>query len=61
VSAQPGQRPLLEGADPVVIARELLVERSSSYTAATLRVDTELSSVEDVSARILRLLTGNVI
>jgi shikimate kinase len=59
VSAQPGQRPLLEGADPVEDARELLAKRSSSYAAARWRVDTERYSVEDVSARILRLLTGN--
>lgn len=50
------RRPLLAGADAVATARELLAERTRSYRAAAWRVDTERSSVEDVSARILEML-----
>lgn len=58
-SAQPGTRPLLVGSDPIGTARTLLEQRGAAYAAARWRVDTEGHTVEDVSARILRLLTGN--
>jgi shikimate kinase len=59
VSGQIGRRPLLAGSDPAGTARMLLDQRSAAYAAARWRVDTERHTVEDVSARILRLLTGN--
>ena len=59
-SGQPGQRPLFEVEDPVNWARKLLDERSPYYSDATWRVDTEASTVEDVSAQVLRILATNV-
>ncbi len=56
--AQPGQRPLLEGRDPRGAARKLIQERAPFYAAAKWRVDTEGLTVEDVSARILRILAA---
>jgi shikimate kinase len=58
-SGQPGQRPLLEVGDPVNSARKLLGERSPYYSDATWRVDTEGSTVEDVTARILKILANH--
>jgi len=40
VSAQPGQRPLLQVADPMARIRELLDARQSSYAQADVMVDT---------------------
>jgi len=53
---QPGRRPLLEGADPVGVARELLAERVPHYAHAQTTVDTEGRSVDDVTTRILEIL-----
>ena len=50
------RRPLLEGSDPVGRARDLLRRRTPAYAAAGWRVDTERSSVDDVTARILEIL-----
>ena len=55
-SGQPGRRPLLEVEHPLETARTLLEERRSAYAAADVRVDTEGSSVDDVTARVLRIL-----
>lgn len=55
-SGEPGARPLLEGNDPLRAARELLGRRREHYAAATWRVDTAGRSVDDVTARILKLL-----
>jgi shikimate kinase len=59
-SEQAGQRPLFEVEDPVEWARKLLDERSPYYSNARWRVDTEASTVEDVSAQVLRILATNV-
>lgn len=53
---QPGQRPLLDRPDPLGAARALLEERSPRYGEARWTVDTEGSSVEDVTAGILAIL-----
>ena len=50
------RRPLLEGPDPVATAAELLEGRTPFYGRARWTVDTEHSTVEDVSARILGIL-----
>lgn len=55
-SAHPDRRPLLAGPDPISRAREMLQERSPRYADADWRVDTERTSVEHVTARILKIL-----
>ena len=55
-AGQPGARPLLEGPDARDRAAHLMRERRRFYAAARWRVDTEGSSVEDVTARILKIL-----
>jgi shikimate kinase len=50
------RRPLLEARDPVRRARDLLQRRAPRYAEADWRVDTEHSSVDDVTARILEIL-----
>ncbi len=56
-SGQPERRPLLDRPDALKEASRLLAERAPSYGAAQWTVDTERSSVEDVSARILEILS----
>jgi shikimate kinase len=51
-----GRRPLLAGPDPLRRAQDLLARRAPRYAEAAWRVDTEGSSVEDVTARILEIL-----
>jgi shikimate kinase len=58
-SGQSGRRPLLAGDDVLDEARSLLEKRAPFYAAARWRVDTEGSTVEDVSALILGMLIGN--
>jgi len=53
---QPGARPLLDGGDPLAAARELVERRTPRYAEARWTVDTEGSSVEDVTAGILDIL-----
>lgn len=53
---QPGDRPLLEVGDPLATAGELLAARAEHYAEATVRVDTEGRSVDDVTSRILEIL-----
>jgi len=53
---KPGSRPLLAGEEPLAAARRLLSEREEAYSAAQWSVDTEHSTVEDVTARILEIL-----
>ena len=53
---RPGTRPLLDRPDPLEAARGLLVERAPRYGEARWTVDTEGSSVEDVTAGILEIL-----
>ena len=55
-SKEPGSRPLLAGADAGDAATRLLAERTAAYAEARWAVDTEGSSVEDVSARIVDML-----
>ena len=55
-SREPGIRPLLDGPDALDTAARLLAERAPFYRQARWAVDTEHSSVEDVSARILEIL-----
>jgi shikimate kinase len=59
VAAEPGRRPLLDVDDPVAAARALLEQRGPSYGAAAFRVDTERSTLEDVTARILEILRAD--
>lgn len=58
VAGEPGVRPLLDLPDPSEKARELLDARESAYALAQWKVDTEARSVEDVSARILEIVSG---
>jgi len=58
-SVEPNRRPLLGGSDAADTARSLLEARAPFYAAANYRVDTERSTVEDVSARIFGILAGN--
>jgi shikimate kinase len=53
---EPGTRPLLGGPDPRAAARRLLEKRAPRYGEARWTVDTERSSVEDVTAGILEIL-----
>ena len=53
---EPGRRPLLAVEEPVARARELLGARERAYAAASLRVDTDGRTVDDVTARIRRML-----
>jgi shikimate kinase len=53
---EPGTRPLLGGPDPLAAARRLLEKRAPRYREARWTVDTERSSVEDVTAGILQIL-----
>jgi shikimate kinase len=55
-SQEPGARPLLDRPDALEEASRLLVQRDPVYRQARWAVDTEHSSVEDVSARILEIL-----
>lgn len=54
--AAPGSRPLLEGPGVESRASELLRTREPFYAAADAGVDTDGSTVEDVTARILEIL-----
>lgn len=56
VETEPGRRPLLDVERPLETARELVELRRPAYTAADLRVDTDASSVDDVTARVLGIL-----
>ena len=53
---RPGTRPLLDRPDPLAAAERLLGERAPRYGEARWVVDTEGSSVEDVTAGILEIL-----
>jgi shikimate kinase len=53
---QAESRPLLDGADPMSDASELLRQRERRYARAQHGVDTDGSTVEDVTARILEIL-----
>ena len=54
---QPGARPLLGEERPVEEVRLLLSDRERFYARARWAVDTEGRSVEDVTARILEILS----
>ena len=54
---RPGRRPLLDRPDALAAAAALLQERAPRYAQASWTVDTERSSVEDVTAGILEILT----
>ena len=56
VAQQPGQRPLLDVDDPAARARRLLEARRPAYASASLKVDTDGRTVDDVTARIRRML-----
>jgi shikimate kinase len=55
-SSHPAKRPLLNRPDALEAASRLLSERTPFYSAARWTVDTERSSVEDVTAGILEIL-----
>jgi len=57
IGRQPGRRPLLDRPDALEEARRLLLERSPRYGEASWTVDTDGSAVEDVTARILEILS----
>jgi shikimate kinase len=50
-----GSRPLLSGADPVAIMRQLLKTREPAYRTAEAHVETDRKSPEQVAAEIARL------
>ena len=52
-------RPLLVGPDRREVAANRYEQRRPSYALAEVRVDTEGSTVDDVSARILEILAAN--
>lgn len=54
--SRPRTRPLLDRPDPLETARTLLEERAPRYAEARWTVDTDRSSVEDVTAGILEIL-----
>ena len=58
VASQPSQRPLLDDPDPLSRASDLLSERSDLYRQAKWAVDTERSTLEDVSTQILEILAA---
>jgi shikimate kinase len=58
VATQSGKRPLLRGPDASVRAADLLAERLAHYGQARWAVDTEGSTVEDVSAWIAAILAA---
>lgn len=51
-----GERPLYNGERPEERVQRLLEEREQFYAAADIRIDTDVKSVEDVAAEILRYL-----
>lgn len=53
---EPGRRPLLDVERPLETARQLVEVRRLAYAAADRRVDTDASSVDDVTARVLAIL-----
>ena len=53
---RPGRRPLLARPDALQEAERLLAQRHPYYGEARWTVDTERSSVEDVTARILEIV-----
>jgi shikimate kinase len=55
-AGEPGARPLLDRGDAIAEASRLLAERDPVYREARWAVDTERSAVEDVAARILKIL-----
>ena len=57
-SERPSRRPLLDGPDPLSRASDLLCERSEFYCQAKWAVDTERSTLEDVSTQILEILAA---
>lgn len=59
VESEPGRRPLLETEDPLKEARRLLAIRSPEYAEADAEVDTDERSPEDVTERILQILSRN--
>jgi shikimate kinase len=51
-------RPLYSGQDAANRARALMDERKQFYADADIRIDTDKISVEDVAAKIMRILKG---
>ena len=60
IGIQSADRPLLNGPGALETARELLARRTPFYAGAQAKVDTDGFSVEDVTVRILRILSENV-
>lgn len=58
VLAEPGRRPLLDVDDPLAEARRLAARREGGYATARWTVDTDGSSVDDVTAEVLRILAS---
>ena len=57
VKDQPGRRPLLDAEDPLDEARKLLAVRSMEYAEADAEVDTDGRTLDDVTARVLEILS----
>ncbi len=57
VKDQPGRRPLLDTEDPLDEARKLLAVRSMEYAEADAEVDTDGRTLDDVTARVLEILS----
>ena len=58
VVGEPGRRPLLDVENPLREATELLERRTAHYRLAHWAVDTDGSTVDDVTARILAILAA---
>ena len=56
-SLEPGRRPLLDRPDAPEVAARLLEDRRPHYERADWAVDTDGATVEDVTARILEILS----
>lgn len=53
--AHEGSRPLLEGADPVALLRQLLEQREAVYLTAPSVVETDTRTAEEVAAELVQL------
>jgi len=53
-----GRRPLLAGEDPLRAAQALLRRRRAGYASAMERVDTTGRSLDDVTVRVLEVITN---
>jgi shikimate kinase len=53
--AHEGNRPLLDGVDPVVRLQQLLEQREAAYLTAQSVVETDTSTAEEVAGELVQL------